>query len=100
MKRDRVNSVLKGTQLDIMLDQGQIVINAPPQVLDRVDEYFQLIYDNEPYMVGSAKKIKQIEAETPDKNEFKRASQKFINIFREWLFGTRIQKYLTHIGHQ
>jgi len=92
IQRKRTNSLLKGVQLKIVLKQGNIVISAPPQVLDKVEEYFGLIDSDEPYMVGSPKKIIAIESDTPDKNEYKRAATKMINIFREWLFDDRVQK--------
>ncbi len=83
-------SPLKGYQLIIKLNDGEIIINASPVVIDAIIKYYDLIKNGEPFIVGSAKEILKIEAELPDKNEFKRAVNKFINIFRERLFGTNV----------
>lgn len=84
-------SIIKGTQYIIELKQGEIQITAPPQIITTINQYFGLIDSDEPFMVGSPKKIKEIEENGPDKYEYKRAAAKFASIFREWLFDDRVQ---------
>jgi hypothetical protein len=90
-RRERKVSMVKGVQLEIKLLDGSIIMNAPPQVLDTVENYFGLVDADEPYMVGSPKKIVSIEAMASDKNEYKRAATKLVTIFNEWLFEERVQ---------
>jgi hypothetical protein len=89
--RERKISMTRGVQLEIKLIDGSIIMNAPPQVLDSVENYFGLVDAEEPYMVGSPKKIISIEAMASDKNEYKRSATKLVTIFNEWLFEDRVQ---------
>ena len=83
------NNSLVGNQLMVKLKDAEIVINAPPSVVDGLISYFDLIKtDMSDFMVGSPKDILVIEADSSDKNEFKRAAGKFVEIFRDRLFGT------------
>ena len=80
-------SSIKGRQTLIKFNSGDALITAPPKVLKGITYYFDLIKSDKPLMIGSAKTILKIEAEASDKNEVKRACEKFIEIFNERLFG-------------
>jgi hypothetical protein len=81
------HSLLHGSQLEMKLSQGKLAFSAPTPVLDKVTQYFDLVLSEKPFMVGSPKDIFKIEEGAPDKNEYKRATTKFVQIFRERLFG-------------
>ncbi len=85
------NSLLKGYQLQIDTKEGTLKINNSPIIIKGIVEYFDLILSGEPYVVGGPKEILDIESNGPDKSKFKRASQKFIDIINEKLFGSPVQ---------
>jgi len=85
-------SLIRGHQLIISTNEGKIKINNSPLIVNGIKEYFNLILSDQEYLVGSPKEILEIESNGPDKNKFKRASQKFIDIVNEKLFGSPIQK--------
>ncbi|OLS24800.1 MAG: hypothetical protein HeimC2_21060 [Candidatus Heimdallarchaeota archaeon LC_2] len=85
------NSLLKGYQLQIETNEGTLKINNSPIIINGIVEYFELILSGEPYVVGGPKEILEIESNGPDKSKFKRASQKFIDIINEKLFGSSVQ---------
>jgi hypothetical protein len=82
------HSILKGSQLRLTLQQGVIRISAPPKVIDIIHQYYHFIQSSESFFVGSAKMIIEIEEKAPNKVSFKDASNKFIDVFRERLFGS------------
>ncbi|MCY3410973.1 MAG: hypothetical protein INQ03_04970 [Candidatus Heimdallarchaeota archaeon] len=84
------SSSIKGTQLHINFNSGEVQVNAPPKVIKGIEHYFELIQSEKPLMIGSPKTILEIEAETADKFEVKRACDSFIEVFKERLFGERV----------
>ncbi|MFV2016805.1 MAG: hypothetical protein ACC656_15340, partial [Candidatus Heimdallarchaeota archaeon] len=70
-------SLLRGHQLTIVTSGGKIRINNSPIIVNGIKEYFDLILSGKEFVVGSPKEILEIEANGPDKNKFKRATQKF-----------------------
>lgn len=85
-------SLLRGHQLTITTSTGKIKINNSPIIVNGIKEYFDLILSGQEFVVGSPKEILEIEGNGPDKNKFKRASQKFIDIVNEKLFGSPVQQ--------
>lgn len=85
-------SLLRGHQLTITTSAGKIRINNSPIIVNGIKEYFDLILSGNEFVVGSPKEILEIETNGPDKNKFKRASQKFIDIINEKLFGSPVQQ--------
>ncbi|MDH5401156.1 MAG: hypothetical protein OEY49_01585 [Candidatus Heimdallarchaeota archaeon] len=86
------NSIITGCNLIIEMQKGSIQISGPPQALHRIHEYFIHIISDDPFFIKSPKIIMEIESKSPDKNEYKRATQKFIDVFRSKLFGDPLQK--------
>jgi hypothetical protein len=85
-------SLLRGHQLLIRTKNAKIRINNSPIIINGTKEYFDLILSGKSFVIGSPKEILEIESNGPDKNKFKRASQKFIDIINEKLFGSPVQQ--------
>lgn len=87
INHSKQHSSLKGSQLTIKILKGDIKINAPLNVIRGIEGYLKLIKGNHDFTIGSAKEILKIEAEAADRNTYRHATDKFVEIFRERLFG-------------
>jgi hypothetical protein len=87
INHSKQHSSLKGSQLTIKILKGDIKINAPLNAIRGIEGYLKLIKGNHDFTIGSAKEILKIEAEAADKNTYRNATDKFVEIFRERLFG-------------
>jgi hypothetical protein len=85
------HSIIKGSQLKIALQEKMIKISAPPNLIEVINDYLELILSGRPYTVGSDKIIINIEENSPNKSGYKNATTKFISTIRERLFGSSIQ---------
>ena len=85
-------SVIKGSKLTIETTLGDIHIATSPVIIAGIKDYFQMVFDNQSYVVGSSKDIIEIENNGPDKNKYKRSAQKLIDSFRLKMFGSPVQE--------
>ncbi len=87
INHNKEHSSLKGNQLTIKILKGNVKINAPLNAISGIEAYLKLIKGNHDFTIGSAKEILKIEAEAADRNTYRNATDKFVEIFRERLFG-------------